>query len=564
MEELDPDLVVRYDRLYRLEAGSIPNFSLLQQVSLGSDGQVPSSKVDTVRHQLDPLRLLCRARGWYPLITEFALISDIRREERSDREFTSFVRLALPQPEEVAACYIDALHHMKTEAAASTQIVPHRQLFRNDMGLIRIQCSSLVYPEPKSSTTTPVDYPDDYVTGTRANYIMYPETSDVILPSVTTQATVFVRKLLANIRDNPALTVARQLAETSTLLILPFVRPPAKTTTKTMRGEPGGALFLFLTPDRDAAPIEDLGRDLAWVLAEARDQQSDASLQAEVEQRRAYRKLLRVFGHGVTNQLKAAGLVGLREQAATHTTLASEDVIAVLDLLWPVWGIGDLSRIAAMNAGELRLEWLALELRDHIDDQGYLITEEPKNDIRQSAIRALVISRLAALCAANGDPAADRYRFTWNGDPITSSELAAARPTPIWPFVESEFLEGTTLVSLGLFELLANAMKYFTEGGFGSDPRQLDLTSTISGQGVLSIQVSQAAIPGDWRPMLRGDKLWPESRTINEIRNTVETKLQSERGSIVETGRLVVSPDAPRFETTWMFDWRSIRWKADT
>src|ERR1051325_2909043 len=230
MEEADPELVVGYEQLYNVEAGGIPNFSLLQQVSIDADGQVPSTLTGTVLSQLEPIRRLCHARNWSPLITEFALISDVRRDERPRRDFTSFIRLLLPHAPAVATHYLDALRHMKTDEAERTQIVPHPQLFRTDMGLIRIECASLGGHDSNSDVAPVARFSDDYLTATRANYILHSDAKGTILPSVTNQATLFVRKFLANLTSDSTLDYATKLITASTVLILPFVRPRTRTT----------------------------------------------------------------------------------------------------------------------------------------------------------------------------------------------------------------------------------------------------------------------------------------------------------------------------------------------
>jgi hypothetical protein len=565
---------MNYEKLFfGLSPEGLPNLHRLERVRIPSagDAQLGEDAQQEIWEQLAAVRKLCSSLGWTPLIIELALISDARlRSELEEPHFTSFIVVSLPKAERAAKAYLSALRFMKGSEAGEIQIVPHPELFSSTTGLVDINFSDLSGDPCLSdiSSELPDLTAETYVTGTRQGFILMSSPTR----NLDEQVRVFGRALLSNVEADYELGNAGKLLLASRLVVVPFVRPhrvtdasgnPRHLERQLRRGVPGGALFLTVLPPKGSESIENLGRAVSWVFGEAALREVYTTLELELEERRVlepYRRVLRVFGHGIANRLKAAGLVSLRAKANRLETLPAEEVKSALDMLWPVWGIGDLSRLAALSDGEMRTDWLAPSLREHLSPDGYIIGSNRLDaEDHVERVRQLVISLASALCAAFGSTSNVTLGIRWSGQPLEAHAVSSATTRALWPFEEGEFLAGTTLVTLGLFELLANAVTYLSGAGFSDDSqRWLDIDALWYDDDTLEVVVRHAALPGSWQRWKRVGA--PQSKTVDEIQQVVESRLLSSRGKVVETEQFVPLEDTPGLEAKWRFRWRNIRW----
>lgn len=579
------DRLVGFEELHRFSANRLPNLQGLERETPAEDGNCDDVTRARVGDVLGPIRETCIALGWQPLILELAIISDPRLavdpDLKGDRHFMSYIWVSLPNAKEVADTYRRALAAMKSQEQTGTQIVPHLELYSVNTGLVKIRLAEVLSGTANQEEELIDAGGGDADGGTWDDEITIHPRQEFSLreggASVVDQTTLFAKTFLEGIETNPGLASARRCLATSTLVILPFVRPHiqvgngASTKHQELRGAPGGAVFLFLSPARrteltsseGTAPhdINEVGRTVASMLAEASLRESYAILDIEIERRHVFGDLLRVFGHGVANYMKAAGLVSLMSRARGSSLISSAEVVSSLEMVWPVWSIGDLARIAAMEKGDLRLEWLDKSLWNDLEDDYLRSRPDPQKVVPQ--IQSIVLSQFAARCALRRDMTGSTIGLTWNGNPVSSEEFRSARPREVWPFVSFEVddcLPGTALVTMGLVELLANAINYLLESGLKAEQRLLDVAANVDDEGALVVRLCQALSVGHWQDAKGGGR-GLESQTIEAVRQTLETRLTSPRGPIVSTSPFAVEQEEPKQVATWRFVPANIRWR---
>lgn len=272
------------------------------------------------------------------------------------------------------------------------------------------------------------------------------------------------------------------------------------------------------------------------------------ALERERLEREHYKRLLTIFGHGVGNQMRAAGLALLRDEVGTVDVVQAARVRAVIDSLWPLWGIGDLAR-TKYEKGVLKVSWLRKAYRDKVNQNGFL------EHITRSDEDVLVCARdlLMSIATSMVETFLGRdARVLWNG-----ADVGSPTPGALFPFKEDPYRSGSTLVTYGVMELICNACVWLQNYG-PSDPT-LHLDAAVE-QGKLVIVVRYTVTHGDWERYEHNPALL-HSLTISNIQWLEQGGLTSARGRIVETEQFHVDRAEDTVSARWMFDWRNIRWE---
>ncbi len=269
-----------------------PSFDQLHNTELrtGSAAEdLPEEVMETIGKQLDPIHQMCVRTGFQPLLSEFALITDTSLVgPRGNKPFfTSYLGSFLDPARDVLAAYEEALRHMGAGAPQTeeTQIVPHPHLYRYDTALIKHRdCTSLWEtledgcfdpaagePNPErgqvreSARVAAVRQPFSLIREPRPD------------GELERQVDGFLKMLGGCLcRKLGSVSAIHRLMQAQ-FLLLPFARPgyesaatPQRNTTiKTLRGDPGGALFLFVEPMSADSQMDDLVFALSWLLAES-------------------------------------------------------------------------------------------------------------------------------------------------------------------------------------------------------------------------------------------------------------------------------------------------------
>lgn len=262
-----------------------------------------------------------------------------------------------------------------------------------------------------------------------------------------------------------------------------------------------------------------------------------------------YKRQLHIFGHWVGNYMKAAGLPELRRLAARDPdgTVPAEHVRTALDLIWPLWGIGDLCRVAS-NLGPFRLEWLHTDLRKQLRDR--VLAARPSQDELLEPLNQLLTCLVAAIVRneIHMRPSA----IVLNGKLSTNS----GQPCALFPFGDDECLGGTAYVTMGLFELIRNACRYLDRRPEAIGP--IELWTSCAGPTVqVDIRHPMTAVDVQARKRRpRGQR----SKTIEEIQWLESSELMMRHGRIVET--VDFAPDGPSaVSARWTFNWSRIEWE---
>jgi hypothetical protein len=257
--------------------------------------------------QMEPIHDLCRYHGHIPLLMEVAVIADRRfLPLKAERYFVSFISVFSPDADEVANSYIGARTHRPSAGESGEPIIPHPQLYDPENALIVVELGDAqrdsldidsISPQPRRFEAYRY----------RFKLIETPERP--VLEQVTRFADRFVSELTAR----PHALHTSLLLKGAKLLLLPFVRPhyepataegmaPAAAETRERpEASPGGAVFAFVVPDERASGVDDIARDLAWLLAAGSINESYSSVDVTLKRQQFFGKMI----HGTTNAIRS-------------------------------------------------------------------------------------------------------------------------------------------------------------------------------------------------------------------------------------------------------------------
>jgi hypothetical protein len=292
---VSPMIVPYRDLFFRLSGEDLPSFKTLTNLEIpdGGEGQDLSPEAGgSVEKEMAAIHAVCRHFNYSPLISELSLISDRRVfGQREAGQFASFMAFFVPPGRSVATAYRAALEFMGDQKSGGEQIVPHPELFAPETGFVTHRFASANSRSEPFKTRKIESRP--FVAATRQPFAVLEGPKD----SLESRVGVFLEALRQHVESDESLTDVSAALGRSVFLLLPFVRPEflssamgssSQSRRQTLRGYPGGALFLFLDPLDRAAQIEEVARALSWLLAEASLRESYATYAVERSWKQAF------------------------------------------------------------------------------------------------------------------------------------------------------------------------------------------------------------------------------------------------------------------------------------
>lgn len=280
-----------------------------------------------------------------------------------------------------------------------------------------------------------------------------------------------------------------------------------------------------------------------------------------------YRMVLHVFGHAFGTRLQNAGIVGLRQLASQYDAVPSERVLAFIQRLWPLWGFSEFSTIATCAPAALRRDWLDERFHEYL--RGARLPQSLPIALREIEVQArrVVASILTACAGVLRDDQRDQVSVLLDEqelEPVTSDE------DELVPFATDRGSRGTKLVTLGLYELMSNAVSYLEKNLvlFRSIMREratLEVRVRVESPSVLVVTVEHDMLRGSASDLRAGGFRGPVSASIEQIRN-LELECLAAPGMprVVETSQFEFVPhNDNRVRATWRFDWQGIEWHAN-
>jgi len=305
--------VLSHRELFRgISYDSLPSLERLLSIGRGLHEGMTRELPDDIRkrawEQLDPIHDLCRYHGHIPLLTELAIIADRRfLPVKTEPYFVSFISVFSPDADEVADSYIAARTYRQTPGGGGEPIIPHPELYDPENSLMVVELGDI--PSAQLDLETVAQQPrrcEAY----RYKFKLIATPQRPVLEQVTRFADRFVSEVSAR---RHALHTS-MLLKGAKLLILPFVRPhyePATTDGTRPSGDgmnrnhpkasPGGAVFVFLVPQERPSGVDDIARDLAWLLAAGSINESYSSVDVTLRRQQLVGKLI----HGTTNAIRS-------------------------------------------------------------------------------------------------------------------------------------------------------------------------------------------------------------------------------------------------------------------
>jgi hypothetical protein len=295
---------ITYDRLPSLER----LLSIGRGLSEGMTRELPDEIRRDAWEQLNPIHDLCRYHGHIPLLTELAIIADRRfLPAKAEPYFVSFISVFAPDADMVADSYISARTYRPTPGEVGEPIIPHPELYDPENALIVVELGDA----PRESLDiAAVSTPPRRCEAYRYRFRLMATPQRPVLEQVTQFADRFVSGV--NARQHTLHT--SMLLRGAKLLLLPFVRPhyepatanglpedAADVTRGAEKASPGGAVFVFVVPQERASGVDDIARDLAWLLAAGSINESYSSVDVTLRKQQLVGKLI----HGTTNAIRS-------------------------------------------------------------------------------------------------------------------------------------------------------------------------------------------------------------------------------------------------------------------
>ncbi len=295
---------ISYDNLPSLER----LLSIGRRLRVGMTRELPDETRKDAWEQLDPIHDLCRYHGHIPLLTELAIIADRRfLPIKAEPYFVSFVSVFSPDADEVADSYITARTYRPTPGGGGEPIIPHPELYNPENALMVVELGDA--PSGQLDLAAIAQQPrrrEAY--RYRFKLITAPQRP------VLEQVTRFADRFLSEVSARKHMLHTSMLLKGAKLLILPFVRPhyePATadnarlsdggTSRNRLKASPGGAIFVFLVPQERPSGVDDIARDLAWLLAAGSVNESYSSVDVTLRRQQLVGKLI----HGTTNAIRS-------------------------------------------------------------------------------------------------------------------------------------------------------------------------------------------------------------------------------------------------------------------
>lgn len=302
-----------FNQVFRgLSSGHLPDFDYLLNLKVktrGSPEELENERRANVGREMKAIHEVCAPHGFLPLVSELALIADIRlyRDERRDPFFTSIISVFLEPAASISGIYLDALRFMGKEEAGGVQIVPHPELYLVDVALIKADLSRYIV---SSSDRSDLALPDKHALSIQAikqDFVLRNPKPEYNLKA---QVQRFLTRFCSLVLSSESASFVLPIFQDASFVIIPFTRPMSGSAAIisngdedwNYRGYPGGALFLILHDrsggeDRDARLLE-LSRSLLWLLAESGMRESYARFFAEEQTTRAF------LSYQITHPLK--------------------------------------------------------------------------------------------------------------------------------------------------------------------------------------------------------------------------------------------------------------------
>jgi len=306
-------MVKRYDfsDVFKgLSSAKLPDFEHLLNLPIeerGSPEELEDEGRARVGLELKAIHEICASHGFLPLVSELALIVDIRlyREERREPYFISAISVFL-EPLAISQIYLGALQFMGTQAAGRAQIVPHPELYLADVALINADLSDGMSSDAGSAGIRPAEDPLRILAVKQDFVLQIPQ------PGFDLEAQVrrFLGRFCSLLRSTADTTSVWPTFQNASFMIVPFTRPMSGSAAIlsigdekwNYRGYPGGALFLMLSDERGGddrnARLFELARSLHWLLAECGMRESYSRFYAEEHTTRAF------LSYQITHPLK--------------------------------------------------------------------------------------------------------------------------------------------------------------------------------------------------------------------------------------------------------------------
>lgn len=283
-----------FNQVFRgLSSDRVPDFDYLLSLFLkerGSPEELEGDRRTRVDMELRSIHEVCAPHGFVPLVSELALIADIRlyRDEIPEPYFISTISVFLEPATAVSEIYLDALRFMGTEAAGRTQIVPHPELYVIDVSLIKADLSDYIDSDAIFAVKS---RPKKHALSIRAikqDFVLQNPKPDFDLK---TQVQRFLTHFCSQVRSSESTSAVWPIFQNALFVIIPFTRPSGSAAVVVngaeewpYRGYPGGALFLILhdegKSDRSSRFLE-MSRSLLWLLAESGMRESYTRFLAE-------------------------------------------------------------------------------------------------------------------------------------------------------------------------------------------------------------------------------------------------------------------------------------------
>ncbi|HYW68215.1 MAG TPA: hypothetical protein VE960_01300, partial [bacterium] len=295
---------ISYDRLPSLER----LLSIGRGLHEGVTRELPEGLKSDALEQLSPIHDLCRYHGHIPLLTELAIIADRRfLPVKAEPYFVSFINVFSPDADEIADSYVSARTYRSTPGEVGEPIIPHPELYD--------PANALIVVELGDTPNENLDIDSVSLQPRRSEAYRYRfKLIDKPQHPVLEQVTRFADRFVSEVSARPHTLHTSMLLRGAKLLLLPFVRPHYEPATgngavpdagDVLRGHPeaspGGAVFVFVVPQERASGVDDIARDLAWLLAAGSINESYSSVDVTLRKQQLVGKLI----HGTTNAIRS-------------------------------------------------------------------------------------------------------------------------------------------------------------------------------------------------------------------------------------------------------------------